>query len=687
MASYLPLSLKRLHYILIFSLVSTLPVSAQERADSLLQVLQKTQFDSIKAKVYMQLAGVYEYANPAQSKQYAEQALELGKKNRLEKVVWQAHKRLAFYYYVIGNYAEALDEDNKSLQASAGMKDSVGVAEAELNIGNDYYDLGDYDEAYSYFTESFRVSKIKSDSMLMNMALHNVGRVFKEIGQYDKALDYLKASQKMSVKLNDQEGLPYSLDEIGDVMLRKKAYDSALAVLMKALEETRALKIGVLEPKVLSKIADIYSQKGDYSKALSYYDSTQSIHEANHNNYGIAEVEVGRGLIAFKEGHVDEALELIQDALSKAENLNAVTLQIRCYNELSTIWEGKGNYKEALQAFRQYQALEDSMFSREMQGKLQRDQIRFETSIKDDQIAALTEREELQQNEISKQEFIKNILVVTFALTAILLLSVYRSGQRRKHINALLLQHQQETEKRREELERLNEVKDKFFSIISHDLRSPINALAGVLDLMDKNAITGPEFEKNLKELRRRFNHTRTLLNNLLDWTLLQMDKLNLQNSSIDIHAIVNENIQLLSSVQTKDLQIVNDVPLDCIVLGDTNTVNLVIRNLMSNAIKFTNEKGEIHIGAVQQGDKWNIFVKDNGIGINPEVLNKLFDKTSPYSTRGTANEKGTGLGLILSKEFVEKNGGKIWVESEVGKGSAFWFSLHRSLEAADVPH
>lgn len=679
--------MKRHSYIIVFSLVLSLPLTAQDQADSLLQILRNSQPDSIKAKVCMQLAGVYEYTDPAQSKQYAEQALELGVKNKLEKIVWQAHKRLAFYYYVIGNYAGALDEDIKSLQAGAHMKDSVGIAEAELNIGNDYYDLGDYDEAYSYFTESFRVSKIKSDSMLMNMALHNVGRVFKEIGQYDKALDYLKASQKMSVKLNDQEGLPYSLDEIGDVMLRKKAYDSALTILLRALKVTRSLKIGVLEPRVLAKIADIYSQKGDYAKALSYYDTTQSIHETNHNNYGIAEVEVGRGLIAFKQGRVDEALTLIQDALSKAESLNAVTLQIRCYNELSSIWEGKGNYKEALKAFRQYQVLEDSLFSSEMQGKLQRDQIRFETSIKDDQIAALTEREEVQQNEISKQEFIKNILVVTFALTAILLLSVYRSGQRRKHINALLLQHQQETEKRREELERLNEVKDKFFSIISHDLRSPINALAGVLDLMDKSAITGPEFEKNLKELRKRFNHTRTLLNNLLDWTLLQMDKLNLQNSSIDIHAIVNENIQLLLPVQTKDLEIVNEVPVDCFVLGDTNTVNLVIRNLMSNAIKFTNEKGKIHIGAEQDGDNWNIFVRDNGIGINPEVLPRLFNKTSPYSTRGTANEKGTGLGLILSKEFVEKNGGKIWVESAVGNGSTFWFSLHRTQEAADSSH
>jgi signal transduction histidine kinase len=323
--------------------------------------------------------------------------------------------------------------------------------------------------------------------------------------------------------------------------------------------------------------------------------------------------------------------------------------------------------------------LEDTLFSQEMQGKLLRDQLRFETESRDSRIAFLSELQVLQRGELKKQEFIRNILVVVMALSGILLLSVYRSGRRRRQINMLLLKHQEETEKRSEELERLNQVKDKFFSIISHDLRSPINALSGLLDLLDKGAVTEEELPKHIRELKARFNHTRTLLNNLLDWTLLQMDKLNLQASKINIHSIVDENIQLLGSVQSKDIKLTNDVPEDTIGYADSNTINLVIRNLMTNAIKFTNDGGEVLIKAKDSGKEWIVQVSDNGVGMAEDVLKMLFDKTAPYTTRGTANEKGTGLGLILCKEFVEKNGGRIWVESLEEKGSTFYFTLPKN--------
>jgi signal transduction histidine kinase len=176
--------------------------------------------------------------------------------------------------------------------------------------------------------------------------------------------------------------------------------------------------------------------------------------------------------------------------------------------------------------------------------------------------------------------------------------------------------------------------------------------------------------------LKTRFNHTRTLLNNLLDWTLLQMDKLNLQANRIDLHRMVDENIQLLSAVQTKQIRLVNNVPLGVLVFADSNTTNLVIRNLMTNAIKFTNDGGTVTIDGKERPHEWVISIIDNGIGINTDVLKILFDKTAPYTTRGTANEKGTGLGLILCKEFVEKNGGKIWVESLPGEGSTFSFTV-----------
>jgi signal transduction histidine kinase len=393
----------------------------------------------------------------------------------------------------------------------------------------------------------------------------------------------------------------------------------------------------------------------------------------------MAEVDLGRAIVFTKVGRYDEALVNLEHSLAVAQELNARILEIKCYNQLSQLWEMKGEFKKSLLYFKQYKQLEDSLFSQELQGKMLRSQLRFETESRDSRIAMLSQREALQSSELRKQEFVRNILVVVMALSVILLVSVYRSGRRRRQINTLLLQHQEEMEKRSEELERLNQVKDKFFSIISHDLRSPINALSGLLDLLDKGAVSASELPKHIRELKARFNHTRTLLNNLLDWTLLQMDKLNVQAAKIDIYNIVEDNILLLSSVQSKDIRLINEVPRNAIGFADSNTINLVIRNLITNAIKFTNDGGIVRIAAREKDTEWLVSVKDNGVGMATDVLKMLFDKTAPYTTRGTANEKGTGLGLILCKEFVEKNGGRIWVESEEGKGSTFFFTLPRA--------
>lgn len=663
---------------------------SNSRIDSLENELSKNIHDSLRVRVLVVLADAYTFTDFQKSVQYAKDAVTLATTQNNQRLKYQANQRLALNYSLEGDYTSALKYETVCLQLAILFNDSTNIGLSHSNIGNYYYEIGEYDESYFYLTQAYKILQASSenanDSLYMNIALHNVGRVFKELGQYEVALKHLKLSQKISEQLNDIEGKPYSLDEIGDVHLRMGDYDTALHYLTYSVSEGRKINaiqpfnsIRELQPKTFSKIAKAHLYKGEYEKALAYYDSTYNIHELTGNKFGIAEVELGRGTVFLTRGKYDEALRYIDRAVAMAKEINARVLEIACYKQLSTLWEKKGDYKKSLEYFKQFKVLDDSLFSNEMQQKLLRDQIRFETATRDDQIAALTRMEESQKTQIRRQEFIRNILVVVVALTAILLFTVYRSGQRRKQINSLLLQHQEEMEKRSKELEQLNQVKDKFFSIISHDLRSPISALAGMMDLLDKGAIAPNELPAAIKELRTRFNHTRSLMNNLLDWTVLQMDKMNLQAGNVPLHKIVEENIELLGSIQNKKITMVNDVPKNATGFADSNTISLVIRNLMTNAIKFTNDGGEIIVSAEPKNDEWLISVQDNGIGMSEDIQKKLFDKINPYSTRGTANEKGTGLGLILCKEFVEKNGGRIWVESTENKGSTFWFTLPKA--------
>lgn len=670
--------------VIILALLLLLSPSSkaqQNSIDSLKQLLQTKISDSLSLRIQLRLSELHQFKDFAESFRYANEAVVLANKMNEPWAKAAGYRNLGYYHTLSGDYITALKYDDIAMQNSILTGDSSLIAACYNLVGNDYYDIGKYDDAYFYFTQSYSVSNKIKDSLNMTIALHNVGRVFKELGEYGNALDHLSLSSKISIKINDKPGMAYYYDELGDIQIRQKNYDSALVTLFKALRFIQDQGLKELEPRTLTKIATTYLHKKDSEKSLAYYDSTGALYEMTNNKFGQAQVNLGKGIVYIQEEAYDKAERLITGSLAVAHHFNARILEIECYKHLYTIWEHRGDFYKALENFKKYKILEDSLFSQEMLQKLYRDQLRFETESKDLKIAALSLLETRQKEALKREEFIRNILAVVFALSIILLVTVYRSGQRRKQINELLLQHQNETERRSEELERLNQVKDKFFSIISHDLRSPINALSGILNIMAKGGLSKEDFEAQTLELRVRFDHTRTLLNNLLDWTLLQMDKLNLQATKIDLYKIVEENISLLTSLQSKHIQLINNLAPESIGFADSNTINLVIRNLITNAIKFTNDGGEVTINAKSTNKEWVLSVHDNGIGIKPEVQKILFDKTSPYTTRGTANEKGTGLGLILCKEFVEKNGGKIWVESQEDEGSTFFFTIPKPPE------
>jgi len=657
-------------------------VQSQTPQDSLVTQLKQANADSTKLNILFKLIDDYQFIDISKSLEFAEQAIEIAE---IEKGSTpnkgNAYKNYGSLKSIQGDFASAIKYNNLALNIYYQLKDSTGIATSYNNLGANYSSLGKFDEAYFYHTQSYRIALTSSKHKLQQaISLHNIGVVFKDLGQYDRAVDYLNLSLKISKEIKDLEGEPYHFSEIGDVYIRKKMYDSALTSLKLSHKYTRERKLSIneLEPSIELNIAKTYRLLNNNSLALNYYDTAFVSFKKNDNQYGLAQIDLGRGLVFMNEGKFAEAQKLIEKSAEIAHRLNAWTLEIECYENLSKLLEESGDFKKALSYNKQHQQLKDSLFSQGMQAKLLQDQVRFETASKEEQIKALTKMEQLRKSEVKKQELISNILVVAIALTGILLFTVYRSGQRRIKINSLLLEHQDEIKKRSVELEQLNKVKDKFFSIISHDLRSPMNALAGILDLMDKDKISPDEFKKLNKELRIQFNHTKTLINNLLDWTLLQMDKLKIQFEKIELNQLAESNIKLLISLHLKEIKINNLISPSQYALGDSNMINLVLRNLLTNAIKFSEAGHLIEIAAKEEENNYIISVKDQGVGISPEVQKLLFEKTTGYSTRGTANEKGTGLGLILCKEFVERNGGKIWLESELGKGSTFFFTLKK---------
>ena len=230
-----------------------------------------------------------------------------------------------------------------------------------------------------------------------------------------------------------------------------------------------------------------------------------------------------------------------------------------------------------------------------------------------------------------------------------------------------------------EELHKLNAVKDKLFSIIGHDLRSPFTTIMGFTDLLENNLRKYPleEIEEMIGIIQNSARHTYKLLENLLNWAKTQTGQMHIYLEKISLNFII-QDVVYLSKAQAfkKNISINYLQKNELIVTTDENLLNTVLRNLVNNAIKFTNQNGIINISAIMKNDVVEISVSDNGIGLEDELKKNLFVDIIRQSQRGTNQEKGTGLGLTICKEFIEKLGGKIWVESEVGKGSTFYFTV-----------
>jgi two-component system, sensor histidine kinase and response regulator len=276
---------------------------------------------------------------------------------------------------------------------------------------------------------------------------------------------------------------------------------------------------------------------------------------------------------------------------------------------------------------------------------------------------------------------LRQMVVLEIVLLAIAL--AYRYNILKKEIAQKDLDTLQQIERtaqlktQTENLESLNQAKDKLFSIIGHDLRSPINSLQGALYLLNNQTISPAQFLEISQKLQKNVESLQFTFDNLFHWAYAQMEGIQTEITEINLSQIIQQNIEFLQvNANYKNIQLNNEVPQNLWAKGDADQISLVVRNLINNAIKFTPMGGHITLKSQQNLDSVDISVVDTGLGISPEKLAQIFNHHIITTTRGTAGEKGTGLGLLLCKEMIENNGGMIWVNTELNKGSSFTFRL-----------
>lgn len=534
----------------------------------------------------------------------------------------------AVYSSIVGNYEKALEYALASLKEFEKVGNNFKAAYAQIHIGIIYEELGDFDKPIEYYEKALNVFRESGNKYLIANAVNNLGEVYKKREEYTKAINYYNQTLELSKEINNVEGVAVALNNIGE--------------------------------------CDFYT--GNYEAALDKYKRSYGILNELEDKHKLAISLNNLAAVNFKLNNFSDALDQAEQAAQLSKDVNAYDEEKKAYNTLYLVHSSRNNYKPALEYYKLFSDLRDSLTYKKLSEKVADLRGKYEAEQKEKEIALLTHDQKLAEAELKRQEVITYFLIAFAILAVVLVFVLYKKYVDRKETNGKLL----ESEK---ELKELNDTKDVFFSVIAHDLKGPFNSLLGISEMLYKDAedFTSNEIKQICSELNTSSRNAYNLLENLLEWASSKTGKRIFDPQKFDLNDIVEQNISLYKKTASdKNIKLNFQPHENTIIKADINMVDSVVRNLINNAIKFTGDGGEVKVLTEKNNNHIALSVNDTGVGIEKKDIAKLFDLNRGFKGLGTNRETGTGLGLILAKEFIDKNNGTIEVSSEINKGTTF---------------
>lgn len=601
----------------------------------------------------------------------------------------------------------------KSLDLSKKAGYINGEISSYHTFGGYYSDKGKIDQAIAYFTKAYNLAAEHEQNFLKASTLNDLAKEYGYKGEYSKALKWYLSAIEIAEKYDYKNIISIVNDNIAHLYLEQKDYEQAMVFLKRSKAIHEQIGNPVFLAETLSNIASTYADMNELDYAmyninisiatfekekilewLAYcYEIKGKIYlKKNKNTWALywykqsellhKEIEDDRGKIDLLNGMTEAYLNLKKDSIAEVYALNAFDLSKKIglragiknsTQKLAKIFKQKKDFEKSLWYHEIYQTTYESLSATSNEKALNMLKTRVAYDQQKQQLILDNEKA------LAEQKIYIYIFIVILFIFAIITFLIHRNEQEQKRLNLELRNNKTDLEEKQAYLNDLNQTKNKLFSIIGHDLRGPIGAFQGLLKLFKEGEMTKDEFLNFVPKLKVDIDTISFTLNNLLSWGQTQMNGSITRHSVTNLDCIVEENIALLSEIaEAKNITLVNRIEPNCQIWSDPNQIDIIIRNLLSNALKFTPNNGQIIIGAIQKIKTCEIYVKDNGMGMSEDIISKLFEKDSNHTTYGTNNEKGTGLGLSLCKEMVEKNNGKIWVHSALGKGSSFYFTIPR---------
>lgn len=572
-------------------------------------------------------------------------------------------------YWRQSKYDSAISYYSKSLEAGRELGDKKAVARILNNIGVIYWQWADYHKALKFYLDSYSIREEIQDTSGMAVILCNIGMIYQKWDEDDKAREnYDKALLLVkSTRFSIREA--YALYSIGALHEKNGLPDSALTYYIKSLEIYRNSDTPAGYVMNLIGIGKAYSEKGNFRRAISNLNEAVQIADTLDNQEKKASAIHEIAHVYFSMGEYSKASASAKESLIIAEKINQTFLIGENYHILSELNKKRGNFRGAYDYHVLYKEVSDSIFSIEKSRQITAMHAEAETEKKERENTLLRQKNEFQKTKSFYQTVIFFSILLLFAFFA--LFFYFRFKYRQKAIDMLRGKNSLITEQKNK-LEELNITKDKLFSIIAHDLKNPFSSIMSFIQLYkDDEDLTNENRREIIGHIESSTKKTYAMLENLLKWAQIQLGKVELNEEEIALIDIVYSAIEPYNHfAEDKEIKISIQIDDNQVIKADQYLLQTVIGNIVYNSIKFSNPGGEIKIDFIPNNGESKITITDNGIGMDEKTLSNLFKINESVSRTGTKNEQGSGLGLVLCKEFLNKAGWDIGIESESGKGT-----------------
>ena len=538
----------------------------------------------------------------------------------------------------------------KSLKIAEKLNDTLGLANSYNNLGYLYQRIKENDKSIVYFRKTLLLDQLSGDKSNMAISHANLGFVLLKQNQVEEARKNYIASINLFPSIKDSCLLANMYLAASEYYLYTHQLDSVRLFINKARSICKSNNFPRIQASLYNYLGEYYLEKKEYSLSIYWFNKSLAL-------------SISKNLTEF----------LPEIYLKKSEAHAHLNQHKKAYDALSLANATKDSleYRQVAVMIREYEK------EQQAQEELKREHL--ENELKNQKAENLNIKMKLQ---FRIAVLIMILFGIILIVTIIFMFTIRKNNKILKEKNSLIIKQRDLLEEnltklkiKENKLQQLIATKNKFFSIISHDLRSPFNSILGFSSILEESIknkdYTGIEEYSNI--INQASQKTIDLIDNLIEWSRSQSNRIEFKPQIVELNKVINDIIELINfAAQQKSITISLKSPEKTTAFCDKSMLRTIIRNLISNAIKFTNKGGEIVVSIENKQKEYHISITDNGVGMGKEVVDKLFKIEENITTIGTDKEPGTGLGLLLCKEFAEKHGGKIFVESKIGIGSTF---------------